>query len=332
MSTTEEQAVARALQALVTDPIAPSGLADRVERKYRRRRGLGAAGVVVAVLVAIAGIALAPNLLFRSDPRGTSGKVSGGRTSDPAAAISDARFIRTLVLDSGALLVEPPPRGKPATSEQQAIATFRSSSHPSVEIRDVVIGYGVVTVGVKPANVPVVFVHRPAWLVFYQGGQHSCPASDSRAGSGLPEGRPVFVLADTGLDALSYVGRGSFCGQPATGPTVRLAYRYESVPWQEVRRTPTGVTVRYSEPPCGHLEGGYVEGGGGPGFPDARLTLFAAVPMASPPCPQASAQEWHAPAPRSGGPLRHASTGPVAGYVTQLSPTARFDYSRGRGR
>jgi len=324
MTSIQEQAVTHALHALVAEVVPPSGLVEEVERRHRRRRRSRGAVVVAAVMVTVTGLVVAPSLW--SAVGRDSGGTAGGTTSDPARAIWHARFVRTLVLDEGALRVEPPAGGRPQTSEQQAVATFRSSTHPTVEISDVVVGYGLVTMRPKLANASVTFTRRPAWLVFHSGGMHSCPGRRPRVGSGLPEGRPVFILADSGMEAVSYVGRGSFCGGPPTGPTTRIPYRYESVPWQEVFRTPTAVTVRYLEPACGHLEGG--ESVSTPR--DAQLTLFAAVPMAAIPCPQRGPQNWQAPAPRNGQPLRHAPTGPVAGYVTQLDPT-RFDYSRGRG-
>jgi len=330
MRSAEEQAVARALQSLVSDPAAPrSALGDEVERRYRRRRKAAAGGIVAALVGTVLAVLLVPGTLSRWISREVDLPAAHATTSDPAAAIRHGRFVRTLVLDAGALNVEPPPGGKPATSEQEAVATFRSSSLPSVQVEDVLVGYGVVTV--RPAlladsvgDVPGAFDRRPAWLVFYRGGPHGCPGRSPGVRSSLPEGRPVFVLGESGAEAVTYVGRGSFCGQPPTGPVAQRAYRYVSVPWQEVRRTATTATVRYQPPACGRLQSSMQAGGRG----SSTLTLFTEQPLAALLCPQPAPMTTQVPAPRNGEPLRHGPTGPALGYVTGEGPDTSFHYSR----
>lgn len=331
MNSTVEQEVARALRSLVREPIETSALAEQVERRYRRRRTTAAGGLAGALAVAILAAVLLPGVAFPWTSQEQNAPAARAATSDPAVAIQQGRFVRTLVLDGGALRVDPPPRGEPTTAEQEAVTTFRSTGAPTQVVNDVLVGYGVVTI--RPTllgklNAGLVFDRRPAWLVFYTA-RHECPLIPVPLPSGwseLPEGRRVFVLGDSGVEAVTYVGRGSFCARPPTGPDAELAYRHISVPWLEVGRAGDNATLRYQPPRCGPAEAVSVGERSGPGSP-LTVTLYTQEPMAAYSCPQPSARTIEVPT--NGLSLRHGATGPVTGLVTDPRPPPRFDYSRG---
>lgn len=308
-------------RTLVHDPVVPADLAERVERRYRRRRTTATAAAVAAAAAGVFAVVLVPGALLHSDSRHPPTSPAAGVTSDPEAAINDARFTRTLVLDDGALRVEPAPPGRPMTSEQEAVTTFRSSG--SGRVRNVLLGYGLVTVlhGKPVAPLGPAFDHRPGWVVFYDGS-YLCPAPLHVIR------RQIFVLADSALEAADYIERKLYsgCERPNTGPVgpyIRVADRTVSIPFREVRRTAKIVTVRYEIPACWKFAGART-------FPIVQVR--ATRPMALVRCPLGPTfEELEVQTPPNGEPLVHGPLGPIPGLLVRIGDPGYFEYSRGHG-
>lgn len=322
------RALSQALREPVdpVDQVAAPDLADRVGRRHRRHRALQVAAAAVSVLVVIAGVIVGLALLRSGGTPRPSVSVEPATAAALRDAVHGARFTRTVTFDGGALTLTSPPAGRPALAEAEAIAWFRSTGQPMSHVLDVVVGYATATLrdGLNPGGVPG-FAARPAWVVVYHWGPHSCPAMTS-PGSTMPEGRHVFLLDPSTSRAVDYQERGAFCGQ-LSGPRAAVATSYTSLPWTQVIRGNGKLTFTVQPRGCEQLDGW------GQNSTDRgdEFFVYATRPMAGADCPLPPAQTITADLAASSLPLIHAATGPVVGlYTRDQAGRSGFGYYDGR--
>jgi len=307
-----------ALHTLVPDPAVPPDLAERVVRRFRRRRArLAAAATATVLLAGGAGIAVA---VGSGGPDRTAGAAMLA-ADDLRAALRGGRFTQGVSFDDGALTVLPPGPGEPRVARDRAISLFRSTGMPAQTIRDVAVGYGVVSLaaGLRTGAASRV-IHRPSWVIVYRTGPHSCPPSPvtgPRVKGG--EGRRVFLLdSDSGDRAFEYQEAGVKCGTPH-GPAVSVARQYVSLPWTEVRREKDRLTVRYQTDTCTERRLS--------GLFNGTLQILGARPIRVATCsPSEDTLTMSISYPASG--IHHAPTGPTSGFQTRSQP-AGFDFYDG---
>ena len=312
------QAMSRALNTAADDPtlFPASGLADRVERSYRRRRGWlagGAAGLVLVVLAVTAVVAGGRGPSGPAGPAGpTTGRTSSGIAAELAAAVRDARFVAPVSFDGGALTIEPADSG-PHVTEQDALNLFRTTGGGGTTlIADVVVGYGTATLSPELDGDVYGWVRNtPVWVVVFSPGPSLCPMMTGSASS-APEGRHVFILDRNGTWAVDYRERGAFCDGPVTGPTVTVARQSSSIPWTAVSRVGTRLTVRYDSWGCAPLAGSQATGG--PAGQQVQLTASGPFMAMSCPAPMAQTTQVQLASPTAA--VAHAPTGPIRSYTT----------------
>jgi hypothetical protein len=230
---------------------------------------------------------------------------------------SGVRFARTIAFDGNGLVLAPPPPAAPAFAEADAIALFRSTSMPTVEVSDVWIGYATATVRAEiPSgddSAAPRFDHTPAWVIVDHPRLLSCPlmtGADGRSASSRTDQEVFLVDAATGAIGVQYQPRGFGCF-PAGGPYVHPAKSYVSLPWTLVGVDGVEATVSVTTDGCTP-----VSGSGSSGVNRTDLAVFAARTLMPMKCPGPIAQQLHVPiAPVPTTPV-HAPTGPVVGIAT----------------
>lgn len=294
-------------------------------------RSAGRVGGAVGLLAVITAVVMLVGVIGLF-VLGTQGRTPQHVTSPGDPVVKRARFTRVFDLD-GALRVSPP-TGSPRVPESRAIATFRAvSDRGSLSfLRDVVIGFGLVTLraDLTPNGQPVL-ARQPSWVVTYEAVGTSLTCS-------RPEGRPVFILdARTGSHGIDYVsgtagvdnGRG--CSFPPRGPQARTAAVVWSVPWILAGTASDGrsVTVRYLLPPCG-TPAGVLDGP--TAVPVEPIVITAAVPLNDVKCSPPVPQTLQLPV-RLGQPVLHGTVGLCKSSGSDPCTAAvRFEYFDGRVR
>jgi hypothetical protein len=233
-------------------------------------------------------------------PGGPATTVAPGPPS--SASVVNGRFVEPVVLDGGAMRVDPPRPGQHAILDEVDAATEIWASASFTGYHAVVLGFGVVTIAVPGGDAPAVRA-LPAWVGFASGNATACPAQIGPSTSAaLPpdNGDAAVVLgASDGTPAVAYKARTSICGQAPIGPTVTGVDEVVSVPWTSGGPLQDGtLTVLAQIPRCGASQGIATEG------TSAALTVSAYALVNDQPdnqCPPGRVVTEHVPlAP--GGP------------------------------
>jgi hypothetical protein len=315
----DEQAARVALRILADRPSdvdlrIPTDLAERVERRYRRRR-LVQAGVSAVVVMAVLG------LVAVAAPRGRPAPVAGSSPSSssplvPGASggpegrmpIQDARYTDTVNLPG--VTVAPPPAGAPLMSEARAVALYRSNvdGHGPWYVSHVSVGFATVTVD-EPlrSGTAAWFVNRAAWVVVYSNPIPVCPQGPS-----FQDAWEVYLLDPASGRRAVVVGPACSGGDVA----VTQAVSQVSEPWTVLRQDASGVTYRFTAGECRTKVENYVRG-------ISLLGFIAQYTMDGQPCPYTSVSDVTIP-----GRIRsqRLTEGPVAEIVT--TGTDGFVYDR----
>jgi hypothetical protein len=315
---TEARALTQALHGLVSDPVIPLDLADRVELGYRRRQ-------VLRVVLAISGVSVPVAVsLNRGNSTAPAASTSPGQSLQ--SVIERGRFTSSVRFDDGALTISPASGAPPVVTESQAIGLFRSTGVPDQLVSQVFVGYGNVTVDPRlSAGAASRLGNHPSWVVIYQPGRHGCPLMTARQ-SRSPEGRQVFILdASNGADAFVYREAGSWCGGPVAGPSITAAQQYVSLPWTLVSRDAGSLTVRYQASNCtGSTITARVLGA----KPHQEAMVISGRLMQANGCTTSGTATIQVDLASAGDEVAHAPAGSVTGLYTDLKPT-RFDFYDG---
>jgi hypothetical protein len=282
-------------------------------RRTRRRRTFGAIGIVV--LCAVVALAAAP--IWRHAPAATT-------------AASPASLQHRVVLDGGALILDPPgdSAGRPRVTEAQARAVGPQVQYPFLgEPLNLVLARVTAHVQSRPAGVPATW--QLAWVELYRisenGPSASCPMPASeRPPAPSPAGTPtnenaLIIDAMTGA-ATMYLGYGIHVCPPAALPVVEVARADYSVPFDV---QPDGSLLVHL-PPCGEMSGagrGPSTGSGGK-LAAGEFEVLATVPIG--PCTKPPSIVNFGSADQQ-LPIKHAPVGPIVRQdgelVIQPSPT-----------
>jgi len=188
---------------------------------------------------------------------------SGRPAFDPSDVV-DGRFVRSVTLDGGALVVgPPPPSAQPVTDQADARVLIRSDAQgPSPfgcapeQPDSCVFGFGDVTI--SPA-LGKGLDKIPAWIgaAAHSTSGYNCPAETSTPPSAVVDAAKaspflyqVAVLEGSGRTVLNYTSGASVCGFPATGPTLDSGSQSLSIPWELVSLSGQTITFRYHDYSC----------------------------------------------------------------------------------
>jgi hypothetical protein len=273
--------------------------------------------------------------------------VSGSSGAPSVASVSNGRFVATVDLGHGDVIVTPPPGGfRPKVPEAVAWTMFRSSDSTEGTHAFAILGLATVTVAqgagglaglpapselgtttttpttsttTTPSSTTTttitllpIYQRRVAWVGVAWGGLLACPQGASSEAKLVPDSSEVAVIFDatTGHDVIGYSsGADPSCSGSRAAPSVVRPNELVSVPWQPVG--PTSTAVRVTMPACGQYDGwNEVQG---PGTQNA-IQVVASVPF-DPECAGTSAQseefEDVVPLGPSQQQLAHAALGPV---------------------
>ncbi len=283
-------------------------------RRIWRRRALSLAAAAVGSLVAAA---LMPAWWQSAQP-------------DPA---SGWRLDSSIVLDDGALILDPPGSERPRISEAQARGVVRQIvSHDLGDPQRLLVARVHANVPPDPDSKQrsaVAGTWPLAWVELYKPpGLTVAAACPPSVADGTPAARPtrptdqnaLIIDADTGA-ATIYQGYGVKTCPPATAPDLMPANATFSVPFEE---QPDGWYLIYL-PPCGVLDLMMQGPAQGQQFDlaDGELEIRVTVPIG--PCgqPSPTTQRLHMPDWRQ--PVIHAPVGQmvlVGGHVViEPAPT-----------
>ena len=177
-----------------------------------------------------------------------------------AASVVNGRFVTPVVLDGGAMRVDPPRTDEHAVLEEADAASRIWASASFSGSHAVVLGFGVVTISVPGEGVPSVH-DLPAWVGFaHRSAAYSCPA---QTGPVTPQALPpdngdaaVVLGALNGTPAVAYQARTSVCGETPTAPTVTGVDEVVSVPWTSGGPLQDGTLAVLAQiPRCGTVQG-----------------------------------------------------------------------------
>jgi hypothetical protein len=282
-------------------------------RAARRRRSRLLTETVIAGLV-LSIVVVAAHVWRQGSaaPEVATGQPTAAVPSPGDVRIRAGRFIASVDLDDGALRIDPT-AATPQVSEQKAIATFRAGTLPETIAQSVVVGFGSVTIAANETTGSTPrFTHQASWVVFYVDGLHSCPAVTATSASPQPAPTMAFILAAT-TTAVDYTGRGSFCGELPTRPSVTTASVYQSVPWTTIANSGWTETVGYTAPPCGSLAS--ISANAQP-VGTSVVELFVRIPLDPIDCPPSHPATAALPLATPDAVPLHGPTGTVIGRVT----------------
>jgi hypothetical protein len=267
------------------------------------------------------------------------------------ASVSNGRFVATVLLDHGDVVVTPPPDGfQPKVPESVAWTMFRSSDSAEGPHAFAILGLASVTVvpssgglaGIPtpaelgttttttpttaPTTAPTTgttspttttflpsYQRRVAWVGIAWGGLLACPQSTSSGGKLLPDTTEVAVMIDavTGHDVIAY-SNGADASCSGTPAASAISRSNELVSVPWQAVGPTSTAVYVTMPACAHYDGWrQVQGSG----TQAAIQVVASVPF-DPQCGATSAQseEFEDVVPLGSEQqqqLAHAALGPV---------------------
>jgi hypothetical protein len=220
------------------------------------------------------------------DQAGTLPSPSGAPGLPTQGSVVDDRFVSDVVLDDGALSVQPAPIGTlPVVSKADAEKILLAS--PLFQGKTAgVVGFGLVTSQVSQHGVPT-YQADPAWIAFGWGGVTNCPnVTAPPSPADLPSSGYIAValIEGAGGGDLSYEARTDACGS-LTGPTVQPATYIGSVPWTQGGQVTGGtMQVTYTLPACGTLSSYDAAGSGA----TVTLTVEAEAPDSPGSCPSSA--------------------------------------------
>lgn len=354
-------------------------LTEGAARFRRRRRRNGAVFTVAGILVVAASVALiaragqpATQVATRppvaagpsagmasttlppgagsTSPTNTGSTMSSAGLREPTTAdVKDGRFVRSVALDGGALVVSPAPADlQPTTPKDTAQQHFWATEELAGAHRTIVFGFGLVTIstsvpGDSTVNGRVVsYRNVPAWVGFaLDPPQHTCgvqtgPLADKipvgEAGNGeavtLPawvrpgETSPDLQPGATGpvmaMQPFVYLGSHGVCRGVAFERRITPQTLSQSVPWTLVSQGSGQAVIRYDSDCTMHVHGPVVQSAN-PTAGTATIELLVGLYAgAAPSCPARPG-----PPPTATvdlplyvtKPLLHARTGLV--YVVQ---------------
>jgi hypothetical protein len=263
-------------------PLAPAPeLRRRGDRRTRARR-IAWAGVASIVLICAG---LTAGLTLGGSPRHRV--VVGGSTSPtsahvtfgspvnlnpstpgsllPRGTIVDGRVLRPIIIDGGALRIDPAPSTLSATFtlEQARSVVKAAQTHDQGTVLQSTasqadVGFGVVDLADKLSVGLPAYSDRPAWVAILKPRSATmyCPptSASSTSGSATPVVDVVLLDAQTGTDVLDYRSRGSGpCGGQITGPSIQRAQEIISIPWISVGESPLTQKQVQQFPPNANL-------------------------------------------------------------------------------
>lgn len=159
----------------------------------------------------------------------------------PAGTIVDQRVARPIILDGGALRIDPAPATVSAAfTLKKALSVAQAATAGAVHKADLDFGImhlaGALTAGLPSYN------GVAAWVAIRgpQSVEVSClPTRRTTQHSFRPRVEVLLMDAQTGGDVLDYVSRGTGpCGGRVGGPSVQRAKESLSIPWTAVGETP----------------------------------------------------------------------------------------------
>jgi len=247
------------------------------------------------------------------DEAGVLPSPSGAPGLPTQDAVVDGRFVTDVVLDDGALSVQPAPVGTVPVVPKADAEKILLASPVLKGMPDGVVGFGLVTSQVSQYGVPT-YTADPAWIAFGWGGVTNCPnITAPPSPADLPSSGYVAValIEGAGGGDLSYEARADTCGT-VTGPTVHPATYIESVPWTANGQVTGGtIQITYTLPACGKLVD---YSAGGTGDVDT-LSVEAEVPdtpgLCSSPSPITDVVQLTPAGGQTITTVRHAPTGVV---------------------
>jgi hypothetical protein len=313
-------------------------ISDR--RQHRRRTiRLGTAAVAVVVVVGAA-LLLAyglPRNRTRENEAGLPKTTTLRVPTDVGADIHDARLVRPVLIDDGALRLDPT-SARSQVSESDAIRFFRAGAMPfGSTVTNVNVVYAEATLRlavhddarVPHPRVPPVFMHRPAWVIIWQdGGVFHCPRY-SKPSVGGPRSQHVELLAadDTG-EGVEYTTSGTGeCGGTTPRTAVTADY-WVSLPWTVASRVGSRLVLRYpTTPACATvaLVPIYADPTG------KTFGVYEDILMARPPCVDTRPISTNLESAATTDQLRHLPTGIFLGRTTRKpsQPYPTFSYFDG---
>jgi hypothetical protein len=252
---------------------------------------------------------------LRFGPPSPGGTRAGSKAFLPSAdAVVDGRFVRSVEIDNGGLLVDPAPAGSEPPVPESEVADELLASPIFQGQYDGVLGFGLVTLTVSQHGIETV-TSVPAWVAFGWGGVHSCwPMTAAPSPAHLPSDgyRAVAIGSPADLQPFSYEAASDPCGQFM--PTaVNAATHVVSVAWSQVGTVTNGsVTISYVPPPCGSFYSTDLSTDPS----GSSFVVEMAVPDAAQSCPspQQVTDTIGSPAEPVIQPIAHAPLG----YVKQL--------------
>lgn len=217
----------------------------RPELLERHRSGGGRARwwVPAAAALVVAVAASSVVLAVRGHAHHASFLTAGTATTVTSVRASrnwvrDARLVRRISLDGGALQLGPPTADDPTVvDEARALALWRSGPDGIVgsttTVGDVVIARARVTLalpvntldstGVRVARPPV-FRDRDGWVLLSDRGTYNCPAAHGGPVATGSSSVAIWLLSSDGADAVDYTTGGvRACGGSAAAPTAQLS-------------------------------------------------------------------------------------------------------------
>lgn len=300
----------------------------------RARTILPAAGTALLLSVAAVGC-------------GKSGTAfSAGPEAPSRTAVVNGRFVTSVEMGHGTLLVTPPPDGaRAAFSESKAWTIFQSADVTEGSYSFAVMGLALASLlpgststttktsttttttttttpttttaaptattstTAPPPALPT-YERRLAWVGIAFGGP-ACPAGAQRpVGTSSSTQVAVMIDATNGHDVLAFTGdSGLSCNAAPGTPTVVRPNELESVPWQPVG--PASTAVQATVPACGHYVG-WTEVAGPTS--QSAIEVVASVPfdsLCSSSAPLQVTVDDVVPLGSSPQQLAHASLGPV---------------------
>jgi hypothetical protein len=307
-------------------------ISDR--RRHRRRTiRLGTAAVAVVVVVGAA-LLLAyglPRNQTRDNEAGLPKTTTLRVPTDVASDIHDAQLVRPVLIDNGALRLDPT-SARPQVSESAAIRSFRAGAMPFGEmVTNVNVVYAQATLRIAVhydarvlhPQVPPVFMHRPAWVViWHDGGVFHCDRY-SKPRVGVPPSEHVELLAadDTG-EGVEYTTFGTGGCGGITPRTAVTADYWVSLPWTVASRVGTLLVLRYpTTPACAFV--GMVPSDGDP--TGKTFGVYEDILIARPPCINARPSSANIESAATTDQLRHFPIGIFLGRTTRKpgQPTAQ---------
>ncbi len=247
--------------------------ATGVPRSPRAGR-IGRVGIVVAAAVLLSVLSLPPT-------GGATPLPSGTRESPEDARVVGGRFVSTVELDGGAVIVVPAPPGIRPRMGESKVETQLWATSQLLGYRAQALGFGIVTIARRQPGIPRV-VKLSAWVGFatVSGVSYSCPAMIVRPHAPtLPHlssaGDAAVVVGDAdGAPAVVYKARSAPCDS-VVAPSLTRATEVFSIPWVPIG--PVGgelLQVQASLPGCGDYAGNATGGSAAA----MTVTLYALVP------------------------------------------------------